>query len=81
MEPKQHDEEKLVELVSVQGEIEAKIIYGILEAEGIRTLIKSNMAGGALPFTADGMGNIKLFVTEDDLAKAGEIIREYRKTT
>ena len=79
MESRPFDEGKLKELISVQGEIEAKIIYGILESEGIRVLIKSNMASGALPFTADGMGNVKLFVLEDDLAAAGEIINEFRK--
>ncbi len=79
MEHHEFDNEKLVELVSVQGEMEAKILYGILESEGIRVLVKSNMAGGALPFTADGMGNVKLFVVEDDLAEANTIIREYRK--
>ena len=73
------DEGKLKELISVQGEMEAKIIYGILESEGIRVIIKSNMASGALPFTADGMGNVKLFVLEDDFATAGEIIKVFRK--
>ena len=47
MEPRPPDKGRLKELVSVQGEIEAKIIYGILESEGIRVLIKSNMASGA----------------------------------
>ena len=79
MEFRPPDEGKLKELISVQGEMEARIIYGILESEGIRVLIKSNMAGGALPFTADGMGNVKLFVLEDDLAAAEEIIKVYRK--
>ena len=79
MESRPFDEGKLKELISVQGEIEAKIIYGILESEGIRVLIKSNMASGALPFTADGMGNVKLFVLEDDFEAAEEIINEFRK--
>ncbi len=79
MDHTESEEGKLKELVSVQGEIEAKIIYGILESEGIRVLIKSNMASGALPFTADGMGNVRLFVLEDDHASAEEIIREFRK--
>ncbi|MBN2184842.1 MAG: DUF2007 domain-containing protein [Candidatus Krumholzibacteriota bacterium] len=79
MESRPPDDVRLKELISVQGEIEAKIIYGILESEGIRVLIKSNMASGALPFTADGMGNVKLFVLEDDLEAAEEIIKEFRR--
>ncbi len=79
MEFRPPDEGKLKELISVQGEMEARIIYGILESEGIRVLIKSNMASGALPFTVDGMGNVKLFVLEDDLAAAEEIIKVFRE--
>ncbi|HSG28416.1 MAG TPA: DUF2007 domain-containing protein [Candidatus Krumholzibacterium sp.] len=74
-----HDGEKLAEVISVQGEMEAKLIYGILEAEGIRVLVKSNMASGLLPFTADGMGKVSLLVQEDDLDTARTIIEEYRK--
>lgn len=72
-----HEDERLVELVSVQGEMEADILAGILESEGIRVLKKSNMAHGALPFTVDGMGEVKLFVMEEDLTLSRIIIREH----
>ena len=50
--------EELVELTSAQGAEFAKIITGVLESEGIETLVKDQMAGGALPFTVDGMGEV-----------------------
>lgn len=79
MEDHRFDEDKLVELISVQGEMEAKIIFGILQSEGITVLVKSNMASGALPFTADGMGEVKLLVLEEDLTRAKVVIKEYLK--
>jgi hypothetical protein len=69
--------DELVELIAVQGEMEAKILYGILESEGIRVLVKSAMASGVLPFTADGMGRVKLMVREDDLTLARVVIGEH----
>ena len=69
--------DELVELIAVQGEMEAKILYGILESEGIRVLVKSEMASGVLPFTADGMGRVKLMVKEEDLTLARVVIGEH----
>ena len=76
-EKKNRDE--LVELMSVQGEMEAKILYGILESEGIRVLLKSEMASGVLPFTADGMGKVRLMVREEDRTLARVVIGEHLK--
>ncbi len=70
---------ELVELTAVQGDIEAKILTGILESEDIKVLVKSDMASGTLPFTVDGMGQVKLFVLKEDLVKARVVLREYRK--
>ncbi len=72
-----HEDERLVELVNIQGEMEADILTGILESEGIRVLKKSNMAHGALPFTVDGMGEVKLCVMEEDVTMARIVIKEY----
>ena len=70
---------ELAELTKVQGEMEAKILIGILELEGIRVLMKSDMAHGTLPFTVDGMGEVKLWVMKDDLVKARVVLEQYRK--
>lgn len=75
----EYDEEKLVELTTVQGEMEARILFSILESEGIKVLVKSDMASGLLPFTADGMGKVRLLVLEEDLVKARVVIKEYRE--
>ncbi len=69
----------IVELTAVQGEIEEKMIVSILESEGIDVMVKSDMAGGTLPFTADGMGKVRIFVREDELEEARKILDNYRE--
>jgi hypothetical protein len=71
-------EEELVELLSVQGEMDAQILVGILESEGIEVMMKSHQTFSALPFTVDGMGAVKLMVRKEDLHKAKALIEEYK---
>lgn len=71
------DEDTLVELISVQGEMNAELLVGILESEGIDVMLKSNQTFSALPFTVDGMGAVRILVREADLRKAREVIRAY----
>lgn len=73
------NETKLVELTSVQGEMEENVVIGILKGEGIDVLVKSNRAGGALPFTMDGMGKVRIYVREDQLEEAIKLLEEYKE--
>jgi hypothetical protein len=75
--PGPEDEDELVELISVQGEMDAELLVGILEGEGIDVMLKSNQTFSALPFTVDGMGEVRLLVREGDLLKAREVIQAY----
>ena len=75
------EDEALVELTAVQGEVEYNIIKGILEGGGIEVLDKQNMAHGTLPFTVDGIGEVKIYVRRSDLAEAREVLRRYREGT
>lgn len=74
---KEEKDTNLVELTSVQGEIEEKMVVSILESEGIKVLVKSGRAGGTLPFTADGMGKVRLYVREDEYEEAMRIIENF----
>ncbi len=71
------DEEGLVELISVQGEMDAQLLVGILESEGIEVLMKSNQTFSALPFTVDGMGAVRIMVKKEDLEEAKTILEAY----
>ena len=70
---------ELVELTSVQGEMEAEIIRGVLEQEDIKVLIKSNVAQGIHPFTVDGLGKVRVLVRKRDYMKAKVVLKEYRE--
>lgn len=73
----EEDEEGLVELISVQGEMDAQLLVGILESEGIEVLMKSNQTFSALPFTVDGMGAVRIMVKKEDLEEAKKILEAY----
>jgi hypothetical protein len=68
-----HDEE-LVELTKVQGEFEARLIKGALEAQGIESMIRAGIVQNVLPFTVDGLGVMKIFVHRKNVARAEEIL-------
>lgn len=71
--------EELVLLVSEQGEANAQILAGLLESEGIEAMLKSQQTFSALPFTVDGMGEVRVLVRKRDLERARAIIAEYRE--
>ena len=73
----EEDDEGLVELISVQGEMDAQLLVGILESEGVEVLMKSNQTFSALPFTVDGMGAVRIMVKREDLAEAKKILEAY----
>jgi len=74
----EESEEGLVELISVQGEMNAQVIAGLLESEGIEAMMRSHQTFSALPFTVDGMGAVRIMVRQEDLEKAKRILKEYR---
>jgi hypothetical protein len=76
---KDEKETKLVELITVQGEMEENMIVALLEGADIKVLAQSGRAGGALPFTLDGMGKVRIYVREDDLEEAKKLIDEYKE--
>ncbi len=77
MEEKEFGE--FVELASAQGEMEAEILLGVLNSEGIEAMSQGDIAQGVHPFTVDGLGRIRILVRNEDLARARLVIREYRE--
>lgn len=69
-------DEKLVELAKVQGDFEAQVLKGMLESEGIEVAVRAGVSPNILPFTVDGLGQVKLFVKERDLEAAKAVMRE-----
>ena len=65
---------KLVEVYRAAGEAEAQIIKGLLESNGIYSLLQSNSAPSVHVFVVDGMGEFKVMVRESMADKARELI-------
>jgi hypothetical protein len=64
----------LVTVHIVQSPIEAEIIKGRLEYEGIPVILKYESAGRVIGITVDGLGQIEIQVHEPDVEKAEEIL-------
>lgn len=67
---------KLKELRKVWGPAEAEVIKSFLESHGIPCLLRGKVVQSIHPFSADGLGEIKIFVTEKDYPLAEKIIAE-----
>ena len=67
---------KLKEVYSVWGPAEAEVIKSFLESNGITCLLKGLVVQSVHPFSADGLGEIKIFVAEKDYDVAKELISD-----
>lgn len=67
---------KLVEVYRAMGEAEALIIKGLLETSGIPCILKSHAAPSVHVFTVDGMGEVKVMVSESKAEEAKRLIGE-----
>ncbi len=65
---------KLKEVYSVWGPAEAEIIKSFLESNGIKCLLKGLVVQSVHPFSADGLGEIKIFVAEKDYEVTKKLI-------
>ncbi len=66
--------EKLVDVFRASGEMEAHVIKGLLESNGIPCILKSDAATSVHAFTVDGMGEVKVAVLESRVEEAKRII-------
>jgi len=56
--------ERLVDIYRATGEMEAQIIKGKLEVNGIPCVLRSDAASSVHAFTVDGMGEVRVAVLE-----------------
>ena len=67
--------EELTEVYRSAGEMEAQIIKGLLESNGIPCLLQSNASPSVHVFTVDGMGEVKVMVWKSMAEKASNLIK------
>ena len=67
---------QIKEVYSVWGPAEAEVIKSFLESHGIQCILKGLVVQSVHPFSADGLGEIKIFVLEKDYELAKKLITE-----
>lgn len=70
-------EKKWVQVASIQAEVQAELLRGLLEAQGIPVLLSREGAGRALGLTIGPLGEVNILVPGEFQAEAKKIIRQY----
>ncbi|GAB4340040.1 MAG: hypothetical protein Kow0099_15650 [Candidatus Abyssubacteria bacterium] len=72
-------EAEVVEIWEAAGEKEALVIKGLLESEGIMCSLSADVPHSVIPLTVDGLGAVRIFVSEEDAERAREILSSYEQ--
>ncbi|GAB4249662.1 MAG: hypothetical protein Kow00129_10440 [Thermoleophilia bacterium] len=76
-QPKQRpDDEELVTVASVWDILEAEMIVGRLEQEGIQATIRAESLSTVMGLTVDGLGRRDVLVRAEDLEQAQRLLEE-----
>ena len=71
---------KLKEVCKVWGPAEAEVIRSFLKSHGISCLFRGQVVQSVHPFSTDGLGEIKIFVSEKDFVLAKKLLAKQKKT-
>ena len=69
----------LVEVHVAAGDNEAFIIKGLLESENIWCSLESDVPHSVFPLDVDGLGAVRIMVSEDDAERATQVIAAHRE--
>jgi len=78
-QPNDDENLDLVEVHKAFGPAEAEVIRTMLESYGIPCIFRGKVLQSVLPFSADGMGEIKVLVPKKDLARAKKLVEQKEK--
>jgi hypothetical protein len=70
-------EERWQVVVEVAGEIQAEILRGMLEAQGIKVWISQEGAGRAYGLGVGRLGRVQILVPEEHLEQSKALLDEY----
>ena len=74
-------ETRIKEVSSVWGPAEAGVIKSFLQSHGIECILKGLVVQSVHPFSADGLGKIRIFVLEKDYEIARKLLAEIEEET
>ena len=67
-------EKKLVEITRVPGLLNADMLKVFLESKGIHAMVVQESAGRTFGLTVDGLGHARVYVPENEVQEAEEIL-------
>jgi ribonuclease III len=68
----------LVVIFRTQSDVEARVVRSLLEANGVPSVVTSDMPHNIFPMTANGLGEVRLSVRVEDADEARRIIDGHR---
>jgi len=68
----------LVVIFRTHSDVEASIVRGLLEANGVPSVVTSDVPRNIFPLTVNGLGEVRISVREDDAEDARRIIDGHR---
>ena len=69
---------ELVVVLRTHSDVEASIVRGLLEANGVPSVVTSDVPHNIFPLTVNGLGEVRLSVREEDAEEARRIIDGHR---
>ena len=72
-------ESELKEVRKVYGPVEADVIKSFLESQGISCILRGRMLQSVMPYTVDGLAEIKVLVAEKDFEIADRLLESANK--
>ena len=68
----------LVVIFRTQSDTEASIVRGLLEVDGVRSVLSSSVTHSVFPLTVNELGEVRISVRADEAAAAQQIIESHR---
>jgi ribonuclease III len=68
----------LIVIFRTQSDVEASIVKGLLEANGVPSVITSDVPHNIFPLTVNGLGEVRISVRDNDADEARRIIDGHR---
>jgi len=65
---------KLIQVYSTEGQLEAEMVKGFLEAQGLNVTLSQESIGRTLGLSAGRLGQVKVLVPESQVTSAVELL-------
>jgi hypothetical protein len=74
-------QEKFVRLDTVEGKLQAEILRGMLQAQGIETMLSQESAASIYGFGVGHMAEVEILVRQDQYDQAQSLLEAYNAGT